>query len=140
MKDLRMRRLLIVTIVFTMALAVTAFADSLPGLSPRWSYLGAIDVDISIENNVASINAECSSYDYSINGMKAKCELQQLNGTWKTIKTWNVSANSATVRFTKKYDVYSGYEYRIKITAYAYADSVLMESATEYFDYGLYEK
>ena len=70
--------------------------------------------------------------------MVVKCELQQYDGGWKTIKSWEESEDDYVISFEKNYGVYKNYSYQIKLTAKAYKDGSLLESATEYFPYGYY--
>ena len=62
-----------------------------------------------------------------------KCELQKYDESWETIKTWTETETGTIVNYEKTYAVTSGYEYRLKVTGYAYSGSTLLESATEYF-------
>lgn len=48
-----------------------------------------------------------------------KVELQQYDGGWDTIKTWQASGNAWAI-IEKYYYVDSGYAYQLKVTHYAY--------------------
>ncbi|MEN6315449.1 MAG: hypothetical protein ABFD25_14535 [Clostridiaceae bacterium] len=59
-------------------------------------------------------------------------ELQQYDGQWNTIKTWNVSDNIA-VSLSKDWYVASGYQYRLKLTHMAMnSNNAVIESFTSY--------
>lgn len=108
--------------------------------SPRWSYLTMIRGSMKVDDkNIAKISVACNSDVFDTNKIVAKCELQQLDGSWKTIKTWKEENNSTCLLYDKEWAIAKNYSYRLKVTAYTYKDSVLLESATEYFDYGYYQ-
>jgi hypothetical protein len=59
-------------------------------------------------------------------------ELQQYNGQWNTIKTWNAS-DSTIVSLNNDWYVASGYQYRLKLTHTAMNSSrTVIESFTSY--------
>ncbi len=59
-------------------------------------------------------------------------ELQQYNGQWYTIKTWNAS-DSTVVSLSKDWYAASGYQYRLKLTHTAMnSNSTVIESSTSY--------
>ena len=130
--------------VFAMALgvtSVTAYAATGGAPAPRWTYMtlvsGGMEVD---DNNIASINVICGSDTSQTNRIKAKCELQQLKGSWETIKTWTEeNKKESVILYDKEYAIAKKYSYRLKITAYAYKDTTLKETVTDYFDYGYYQ-
>ena len=101
--------------------------------TPRWAHLAAISGSIDITDGVADIVVMCDASTADVTKVKAKCELQKYDRSWETIKTWTETATGTIVNFEKTYAVASGYDYRLKITGYAYNGSTLLESATEYF-------
>lgn len=74
-------------------------------------------------------NAVRDGYNASV-----KVELQQYDGGWKTIKTWNDSDRDyASV--SEHYTVPSGYAYQLKVTSKSYTSSwSQIESDTNYSD------
>jgi len=59
-------------------------------------------------------------------------ELQQLNGSWKTIKTWTATGDTS-VSLEKTYFVLPDYSYRFKVTNKAYySNGSLIESIVKY--------
>ena len=96
---------------------------------------GSMKVD---DKNIAKISVACDSDAFDTDKIEAKCELQQLDGSWKTIKTWREENDSSCLLYHKEWAIAKNYSYRLKVTAYTYKNSLLLESATEYFDYGYY--
>lgn len=122
------------------AYAPVAYASTVSVPSPRWSYLTMIRGSMKVDDkNIAKILVACNSDAFDTNKIEAKCELQQLDGSWKTIKTWREENNSNSLMYDKEWAIAKNYSYRLKVTAYTYKDSILLESATEYFDYGYYQ-
>ena len=120
--------------------APIAYASAVSVPSPRWSYLNMIRVSMKVDDkNITKISVACSSHAFNTDKIAAKCELQQLDGSWKTIKTWKEENNGTDLLYHKEWAIAKNYSYRLKVTAYTYKDSVLLESATEYFDYGYYQ-
>lgn len=127
----------IVVLTMVSCLAITAFAGT---PQPRWSHWTMISGDIEIESDnlcMVTVVGDCSSRE--ANKVKITCELQQLDGSWKTIKTWTDSANSTSLLMQYHYGIAKKYSYRLKVTAKAYKDSKLLETVTSYFDYGYYQ-
>ncbi|NLK91897.1 MAG: hypothetical protein GX273_02000 [Bacteroidales bacterium] len=59
-------------------------------------------------------------------------ELQQYDGQWETIKTWN-SSDSTVVSLYKDWYVVSGYQYRLKLTHTAKSsNSTVIDSFVNY--------
>lgn len=122
------------------AYAPVAYASTVSVPSPRWSYLTMIRGSMKVDDkNIAKISVACNSDAFDTDKIEAKCELQQLDGSWKTIKTWREENNGTGLLYHKEWAIAKNYSYRLKVTAYTYKDSVLLESATEYFDYGYYQ-
>ncbi len=122
------------------AYAPIAYASAISVPSLRWSYLTMIRGSMKVDDkNIVKISVACDSDAFDTDKIEAKCELQQLDGSWKTIKTWREENNSSCLLYHKEWAIAKNYSYRLKVTAYTYKDSVLLESATEYFDYGYYQ-
>ena len=145
-----MRRLMkrILMPLFAMTLAVSsvaayapiAYASTTSRPSLRWSYLTIIRAGMDVnDRNIAKITVTVGSDIFDTNKIKAKCELQQLDGSWKTIKTWTEENDDSALMYDKEWAIAKKYSYRLKVTASAYKDSKLLETVTEYFDYGYYK-
>ena len=131
MKKLKKCIALVVVAMMVSAMSLTAYA--------RWDHLVLISGTMEIDSrNNAHIEVSCSADATTVDSVSAICELQQLDGGWPTIATWQESNNSNNLLYEKSYAVYKGYSYRLKITAKAYQGSRQVESVTEYFDYGYY--
>lgn len=138
MKKRNFTKLFSFALTFILLFAFTANAE--PRIDPRWSYLTSISAYIDISDNIASIEISADSDPNDVDKIKATCSLQRLDGSWKTIKTWTETDNSASILYDKTYAVYTGYSYRLKITVSVYNNNKLLESATEYYDYGYYDE
>lgn len=92
-----------------------------------------ISSEIQFSGNNAEIFVDCFADVSSINKITVKCELQQFDSSWKTIKTWNESKNNSEISFIKTYPVKKNYSYRLKLTVDAYKDSNLMEQVVDIF-------
>lgn len=124
----------VLAVMLCMAMSITVSA------APRWSYLALIVGSLEIsDDNSATVTVTCGADGVKVDSLKVTCDLQQLDGSWKTIKSWTVSKDSSDLILQKEYAVYKGYSYRLKVTAKAYKDSKLLETVTEYFDYGYYQ-
>lgn len=127
---------LLMTLLVTLCTTFPLYA----GGQPRWSYLTMIRSQMDIEpENQMNIVVDCSSDPRDVTSLTVTCELQQLDGSWKTIKSWTESNDSNSIHYEKQYGIYNGYSYRTKITAKAYQNGVLLESETVDFDYGYYQ-
>lgn len=105
----------------------------------QWSYLITMAADMDFDdNNIVSIEVMSDADDRDADKMTLKCELQQYNGSWKTIKTWTETENDSSIWYSKEYAVTKNYSYRIKLTASAYKDSILLERVTDYFEEQFY--
>lgn len=135
----------VVALTVTSCMVITAFAatpkTSTLTPSPYWSHWVTIAASLDIEKDnwaECGVMADCSSRE--ADNIKVTCELQQLNGSWKTIKSWTESEkNDTTLLMTKYYAVAKNYSYRLKITAKAYKGTSLLETVTSYCDYGYYQ-
>jgi len=125
--------LVVFSIMILTASVVTAYA------APRWSYLTLIAADMDFDDNgTVTVSVTCDSDPRDINKITARCELQQYNWSWKTIKTWTETNNDCTIRYTKTYTVAKNYSYRLKVTASAYKDSTLKEKVIGEYDETFY--
>ncbi len=140
MKHLKKKLLVSLFLMVLVLSSITAYASTVCTPTPLWSYLTMITAGMDINsNNIAEISVTCDSDMFDTNKITAKCELQQLSGSWKTIKSWSETNNDSYIMYTKEYAVAKNYSYRLKVTASAYKDSKLLETVTEYFDYGYYQ-
>ena len=128
MKRISRKVLAVVILVVMLLSTISAYA-----VTPRWTYLTLIEGSIDISNEVAEIIVSCDATRDDVTKVKVKCELQKYDESWETIKTWTETETGTIVNYEKTYAVTSGYEYRLKVTGYAYSGSTLLESATEYF-------
>lgn len=115
-------------------------ALSMNSAMPRWNYLITMMGDLRIEDSgIATVIVYCNSDFRDVTKIKAKCELQRFESSgWKTIKSWTETDDVSSIGYEKHTAVYKDYSYRLRITAYAYNGSTLLEQATEIFDYGYY--
>lgn len=121
-------RKVILVVMATVSLLATAFSAY---AAPRWSYLTTIAADLHFEDNgIVHVEVMCDGDDWDVDKITAKCELQQYNGSWKTIKTWTQTENDSIVWLEKDYAVAKNYSYRLKVTASVYQGSVLLEEVT----------
>ena len=127
----------VVTVTMISCLAMTAFGAN---ATPRWSHWTMLSGEIIIKSdNVALVSVVCDCSPKEANKVTVKCELQQLDGSWKTIKSWTESENDTSIIVEKTYGLAKNYSYRVKVTAKAYKDTKLLETVTETFDYGYYQ-
>lgn len=140
MKHLKKRFLATLFVMTLVVSSITAYASTIQTPTPRWSYVTMMTAGMDVDDyNAASISVTVNCDAYDTNKVKAKCELQQLDGSWKTIKSWSETNDDHMISYSKEYAVAKKYSYRLKVTAYAYMDSKLLETVTEYFDYGYYQ-
>ena len=121
----------IAAVVLSCMMFLSAFTSY--AVTPRWTYLALIEGTLEISGGVASIIVSCDASRDDVTKVKAKCELQKFDESWETIKTWTETETGTIINYEKTYAVSSNYEYRLKVTGYAYNGSTLLESATEYF-------
>lgn len=134
-----MKKLVVSLLAMIIVSSTTAYASTTDAPTPRWSHLTLMRAYMEVDDyGRAEISVTCGADTLTVNNMVSKCELQQFDGKWKTIKSWNDSNDDSAIMYTKDYAIAKNYSYRLKITASAYWDSTLLESATEYFDYGYY--
>lgn len=102
------------------------------GITPRWSYLNVIQGSLEVKDGTAYINTRASADGTDVNKMKVTVNLQRVssNGSVKTIKTWTTTKSSFIASLTKEWAVDTSYSYQIVITADAYIDGTLVETAS----------
>ncbi len=128
----------IIAIVFVMTMLLITSVN-VYAATPRWSYLTTIAVDMDFDNyNGVDIEVMCDADVTETDKIKVVCELQQYDGSWKTIKSWTETRNNTCIMFSKSYAVYKNYSYRVKITASTYKNSVLLETVTGYYEETFY--
>lgn len=126
MKYTKKVTLALMTVIVLLAMVFSAYA------APSWSYLTTIAADLHFEDSgIVHVEVTCDGDDSDVDKITVKCELQQYNGSWKTIKTWTETENDSIVWLEKDYAVAKNYSYRLKITASVYKGSVLLEQVTE---------
>lgn len=130
MKYVKKCFLVALSIMIMMVWAVTVHAAA------RWSYLITIGSNLEFSGDYAEIDITCDADANDVDKITAKCELQQLDGSWKTIKSWSESRNGSEIMYSKSYPVYKNYSYRVKVTASVYKDGKLLEQVV---DKGPYE-
>ncbi len=88
-------------------------------IQPRFVALSDCGNLLSLENSLGKLY--CMGYTDTYLGYKAyvQVELQEMDGTWGTIKTWTYSSNSETATISENYYVVKG-TYQLKITHRAY--------------------
>lgn len=137
MKRFKTRILLLMVMVIGILSSVAAFAED--GIAPHWSYMWMVSAYMDVNDyNYAEIDVSCSCDPDDADSMKVTLKLQQYNGGWKTIETWNETINNTSGGFLKSTGIPKGYSYRNQVTVKAYKGSKLLETVTENFDYGYY--
>lgn len=140
MKHFMKKFLVSFTAVVVVAASATAYAATADGPTPRWTYMTMIRAGMDVDGkNIASISVTCDGDYAQVNKIKAKCELQQLKDSWKTIKTWTEENDGSIIMYSKSYAVAKKYSYRLKVTAYVYKDGKLLETVMQDFDCGYYQ-
>lgn len=122
--------LVVLSIMILMVSAVTVHAAA------RWSYLITLGSNLEFSGDYAEIDITCAADVNDVDKITAKCELQQFDGSWKTIKSWSESRNGSEIMYSKSYPVYKNYSYRVKVTASVYKNEKLLEQVV---DEGPYE-
>lgn len=121
-------------LLFSLNASAFAMSSESP-IMPLYAVISYCVSDLEITKTVLGGKATCtgeavvtdSNYDVTV-----KCELQKLDGTWKTLKSWSESGNFG-VDAGGSYYVSSGYTYRVKTTVKVYnSNGSLRETATEY--------
>lgn len=91
-------------------------------LTPRFVALSDCGNELSLENSLGKLY--CMGYTDTYSGYKAyvKVELQRLDETWTTIKTWTCSSDYTDATVSEYYYVAKG-TYQLKLTHRAYTQS-----------------
>lgn len=128
----------VVAVSMVTCLAMTAFANT---PQPRWSHWTMLSGGIEVQSdNLAQCTVLCDCSPAEADNVKVTCELQQYDKSWKTIKSWTESNKDGTELLIQKYyGIAKNYSYRLKVTAKAYKGTKLLETVTEYFNYGYYQ-
>lgn len=140
MKYAKSKIFMALVMMITILTTTTAFAAGpAPAPAPRWSHLTTITADMEVDNSGwATITVMADADCQTVTSIKAKCQLQQYDGSWKTLKTWTESNDNCIILYSKNYAIPKNYSYRLRVTAYAYKNTTLLESSTVDFDYGYY--
>lgn len=114
------------------ALAAPDISVYTNGPEARWNYLTVIQGSLDINDGIAHINTRAAADGSGVNKMKVTVDLQRIssNGSVKTIKTWTTTKSSFIASLTKDWAVDENYLYQIVITADAYIDGSLVETAS----------
>lgn len=105
-------------------------------VTPRYSYINNCVIGFTIDSS-GKASCSCSVEPTSNLPVQIMCKLQKkVDGEWTTVKYWTKTDNGATV-VGGNYYVYSGYEYRVFVTAKVFnADKTLiLETITKYSNY-----
>lgn len=126
--------LLAVVLSLSFAVSVSAQEQEQTPIMPRYTYIAATIVDLSINEttNVTSNFAYSYLHDESLE-MQAVVKLQRYNNSkWNTVKTWTASG-MGEVEVDKTWAVASGYTYRTYATFSVYdSNGNLLESVSRY--------
>lgn len=100
-------------------------------VSPRYIAIVALDSNLSISAG----KANCYGYTKTQGNYrgKVKVELQKLDSTWSTIKTWEKTSTSSSATISETYSVTKSFSYRLKTTHYSLNNNgSIIESAVKY--------
>lgn len=125
--------LVVLSIMILMASAVTVHAAA------RWTYLITIGSNLDFSGDYAEIDIACDADANDVDKITAKCELQQFDGSWKTIKKWSETSNGSEIMYSKSYPVYKNYSYRVKVTASVYKNGILLEEVVDEGPYQFFQ-
>lgn len=104
--------------------------EALTGNAARYALIYKIGIGLSIEGHTAYVYSECKTYEDC--DISVTAELQRLDKSWKTIKTYNASESSSRLcSIDKSYLVTSGHDYRVKVTV-SVTDGSKTETDTQY--------
>lgn len=118
-----------------------AFAAQRADIQPLWVYLTQITSKLDISSKgVACVSAKATAKPGEVARMTMTVSLQQeVSGSWKEVKSWGASDNSASVSLPEKtWPVSHGYSYRAVITTKAYNENNLLEQASRIVNYGYF--
>lgn len=126
--------LLAMILAFSFAFTVSAQEQAQTPIMPRYAYIAATLVDISINQstNVTTSEAHFITYDADLE-LQVEVKLQRYNNSkWNTVKTWTGSGYGDAY-VGEKWAVPSGYTYRAYATFRVYdSDGNLIESVSRY--------
>ena len=109
-------------------------------INPRFVALFDCGNSLTLENSLGKLY--CMGYTDTYSGYKAyvQVELQELDGTWSTIKTWTHAPSSSTsATVAENYYVAKG-TYQLKLTHRAYTQSnALADEFVVYSDWVQYK-
>lgn len=132
---MRFKRLVTIMLMLSVAVSLMALPAAAIDYSDMISlqYIGLEDVTAELDissNGYASCEGSASVKDnYTVTVVM---ELQQKNGTWRTIRTWTEKGGTDVI-VDESYRVSSKYSYRVAATAKVYNSSgSLVESKTSY--------
>lgn len=123
--------------VFFLSTPVTATQET--DIQPLYDYVSTVQLilDINTTTGLSTSYAEVVPSGYL--PVDVELKLQRLiNGSWVTFKSWEAS-DTGKVTINKPYYVYSGYLYRLRVTATVYnssgtvIDTVTETSSTYYY-------
>lgn len=122
---------------------VTVFAAREPktGISPLWDDVSTITSRMEVDSwGIASVSATTwAATTSSADSVKLIVELQRYeDNKWNTIKSWEDNQGVTFAAVNEKYAIKKGYSYRLYLTVKAYKGSKLLETATDIYNYGLY--
>ena len=132
---MRFKRLVAIMLTLSVAVSLMIFpvaaVDYSDVVAPLYVGLEDVTADLTISSNgYASCEGSASVRDnYTVTVVM---ELQQKNGTWRTIRTWTEKGGTDVI-VDESYRVSSKYSYRVADTAKVYNSSGrLVESKTSY--------
>ncbi len=110
-------------------------------ISPQWTDVSTITSRMEVDSwGIATISATGrASTTSSADSATLIVELQRYeDNNWNTIKSWEDNKGVKFASVTEKYAIKKGYSYRLYLTVKAYKGSKLLETATDIYNYGLY--
>lgn len=85
-----------------------------PTIMPMFVHIQAFNVELEIENGVATCKTMVQSISTS-DSINVDINLQQKKSSWDTIKNWNKNSKWV-IDFSGPWHVVSGYDYRLAVT------------------------
>lgn len=127
--------LLAIVMTFAFSISVSAEEQVSTPVMPRYTYIAATAVNLTIDEatNVTNSRAFFYTYDTQLE-CQVECKLQRYNNSkWNTVKTWTASGyGDADV--SKDWAVPSGYTYRAYATYSVYDSSGNLLERVSYYD------
>lgn len=130
-----MKKLFAIIVVCGMLLGTAmpiAAANASSTVQPRFTYIDEVRANLQVSDwGVACCNGTLiAKVD---NPVMLTLRLQEFDGSnWMTIKKWDITGTGSTSA-ARNYAIYSGFTYRLQVTAYIYdAYGNLLESASAY--------